>query len=162
YWTKVKAQQTDEFVVGGFTQGTGSRSPTFGALLLGAYDDANNFVYCGSVGTGFDERLLREMLRRMEPLKQPKHPFINRPDEKKVVTWLSPEIVVEIKCMEWARDGHLRTPVVLRVRDDKVKEEIRLARRAPTSQGLLKQGSLDGISKKSTDKAAVAPASTEA
>ncbi len=136
YWTKVKAQQTDEFVVGGFTAGTGSRSPTFGALLLGAYDESNNFVYCGSVGTGFDERLLREMLRRMEPLKQPKHPFLKRPDEKKDVTWLSPQIVVEIKFMDWTRDGHLRTPVFLRVRDDKGKEEIRLDRRAPTSHGL--------------------------
>lgn len=131
YWIKVKAQQTDEFVVGGFTQGQGSRSTTFGALLLGAHDDQGNLIYCGSVGTGFDERLLRDMLRRMEPLKQSKHPFSKRPDEKKEVTWLDPKIVIEIKFMDWTRDGHIRSPVFLRVREDKGAQEVRLEKRAP-------------------------------
>jgi len=131
HWIKVKAQQTDEFIVGGFTAGQGSRSPTFGALLLGSHDDAGNLVYCGSVGTGFDERLLRDMCRRMEPLKQAKHPFLKRPDEKKDVTWLNPQIVIEIKFMDWTRDGHIRTPVFLRVREDKGPEEVRLEKRAP-------------------------------
>lgn len=131
YWVKVKAQQTDEFVVGGFTAGSGSRSPTFGALLLGAHDEKGNLVYCGSVGTGFDERLLRDMMRRMAPLKSSKHPFLKRPDEKKEVTWLDPKIVIEIKFMDWTRDGHIRTPVFLRVREDKGPEEVRLDKRAP-------------------------------
>ena len=130
-WIKVKAQQTDEFVVGGFTRGQGGRSTTFGALLLGSYDDAGNFVYCGSVGTGFDERLLRDMCRRMEPHKIEKHPFVKRPDEKKEVTWLRPNIVIEIKFMDWTFDNHLRAPVFLRVREDKGPEDIRLVRRAP-------------------------------
>lgn len=130
-WIKVKAQQTDEFVVGGFTRGQGGRSPTFGALLLGSYDDDGNFVYCGSVGTGFDERLLRDMCRRMEPHRIEKNPFIKKPDEKKEVTWLRPQIVIEIKFMDWTFDNHLRAPVFLRVRDDKGPEEIRLVRRAP-------------------------------
>ncbi len=131
YWVKVKAQQTDEFVVGGFTAGSGSRSPTFGALLLGAHDDKGNLVYCGSVGTGFDERLLRDMMRRMAPLKRSKHPFLKRPDEKKEVTWLDPKIVIEIKFMDWTRDGHIRSPVFLRVREDKGPEEVKLDKRAP-------------------------------
>ncbi len=133
YWIKVKAQQTDEFVVGGFTAGSGSRSPTFGALLLGSYDEKGNLIYCGSVGTGFDERLLRDMCRRMEPLKRAKHPFLKRPDEKKEVTWLDPKIVIEIKFMDWTRDHHIRTPVFLRVREDKGPEEVKLEHRAPTA-----------------------------
>jgi bifunctional non-homologous end joining protein LigD len=130
-WIKVKAQQTDEFVVGGFTQGQGGRSSTFGALLLGSFDEKGDFIYCGSVGTGFDERLLRDMCRRMEPLKQPKHAFLKRPDEKKEVTWLNPKIVIEIKFMDWTFDNHLRAPVFLRVREDKGPEDVRLVRRAP-------------------------------
>lgn len=130
-WIKVKAQQTDEFIVGGFTQGQGSRAPTFGALLLGSYDDAGNFVYCGSVGAGFDERLLRDITRRMESYKQAKHPFIKRPDEKKDVTWLEPKLVIEIKFMDWTFDGHIRSPVFLRVREDKSPNEIKLVKRAP-------------------------------
>lgn len=130
-WIKVKAQQTDEFIVGGFTQGQGSRAPTFGALLLGSYDEAGNLVYCGSVGTGFDERLLRDITRRMEPYKQAKHSFIKRPDEKKDVTWLDPKLVIEIKFMDWTFDGHIRSPVFLRVREDKNPDEIKLVKRAP-------------------------------
>ncbi|MDZ4837226.1 MAG: DNA ligase D [Candidatus Melainabacteria bacterium] len=131
HWIKVKAQQTDEFVVGGFTQGSGSRSPTFGALLLGAHDETGNLIYCGSVGSGFDERLLRDMCRRMEGLNRHKHPFLKRPDEKKQVTWLDPKIVIEIKFMDWTRDGHIRSPVFLRVREDKGPEEVKLDKRAP-------------------------------
>lgn len=134
YWTKVKAQQTDEFVVGGFTHGQGSRAPTFGALLLGAYDENDRFIYCGSVGSGFDERLLRDMCRRMEPWKRPKHPFLKRPDEKKEVTWIEPKIVIEIKFMDWTFDSHIRSPVFLRVREDKAPEECRLEKRKPTAQ----------------------------
>lgn len=125
-WLKVKAQQTDEFVIGGFTAGQGSRGTSFGALLLGQYNELGNFIYCGSVGTGFDERLLNQTMRKMLPLHIPKCPFKKRPDEKKQVVWIQPEIVIEAKFMDWTRDRHLRTPVFLRFREDKVPSEVRL------------------------------------
>lgn len=124
-WLKVKAQQTDEFVVGGFTAGQGSRGPTFGALLLGQFDDRDRFVYCGSVGSGFDERLLNLVMRKLTPLHIKKCPFIKRPDEKKLVVWTEPQIVIEAKFMDWTRDRHLRTPVFLRFREDKAPHEVR-------------------------------------
>ncbi len=96
-WLKIKAQQTDEFVIGGFTAGQGSRGTSFGALLLGQYNAAGDFMYCGSVGTGFDERLLNITMRKMLPLHIPKCPFKKRPDEKKQVVWIQPEIVIEAK-----------------------------------------------------------------
>ncbi len=125
-WLKVKAQQTDEFVVGGFTAGQGSRGTSFGALLLGQYNESGDFIYCGSVGTGFDERLLNITMRKMLPLHIPKCPFKKRPDEKKQVVWIQPEIVIEAKFMDWTRDRHLRTPVFLRFREDKAPLEVRL------------------------------------
>lgn len=125
-WLKVKAQQTDEFVVGGFTAGQGSRGTSFGALLLGQYNEFGDFIYCGSVGTGFDERLLNITMRKMLPLHIPKCPFKKRPDEKKQVVWIQPEIVIEAKFMDWTRDRHLRTPVFLRFREDKAPSEVRL------------------------------------
>jgi bifunctional non-homologous end joining protein LigD len=124
-WLKIKAQQTDEFVIGGFTAGQGSRGTSFGALLLGQYDEQGHFIYCGSVGTGFDERLLNQTMRKMLTLHIPKCPFKNRPDEKKQVVWIQPEIVIEAKFMDWTRDRHLRTPVFLRFRDDKAPNEVR-------------------------------------
>lgn len=125
-WLKVKAQQTDEFVIGGFTAGQGWRGTSFGALLLGQYNQSGDFMYCGSVGTGFDERLLNITMSKMIPLHIPKCPFKKRPDEKKQVVWIRPEIVIEAKFMDWTRDRHLRTPVFLRFREDKAPSEVRL------------------------------------
>lgn len=124
-WLKIKAQQTDEFVIGGFTAGQGSRGTTFGALLLGQYDQAGEFIYCGSVGTGFDDRLLNQTMRKMLPLQISRCPFKKRPDEKKQVVWIKPEVVIEAKFMDWTRDRHLRTPVFLRFRDDKAAADVR-------------------------------------
>jgi bifunctional non-homologous end joining protein LigD len=123
-WLKIKAQQTDEFVIGGFTAGQGSRGTSFGALLLGQYDEQGHFIYCGSVGTGFDERLLNQTMGKMLNSHIPKCPFKKRPDEKKQVVWIQPEVVIEAKFMDWTRDRHLRTPVFLRFRDDKAPDEV--------------------------------------
>lgn len=123
-WIKLKAQQTAEFVLGGFTPGEGWRASTFGSLLLGYYNEAGKFIYAGSVGTGFDDRLLRETMRRIDPLRSNSCPFLNRPVEKRDALWLQPSVIVEIKFMDWTRDGHLRTPVFLRFRDDKIPTEI--------------------------------------
>ncbi len=123
-WLKIKAQQTDEFVIGGFTAGQGSRGTSFGALLLGQYNDQGHFIYCGSVGTGFDEKLLNQTTLKMLPLHIAKCPFKKQPDEKKQVVWIQPEIIIEAKFMDWTRDRHLRTPVFLRFRDDKAPLEV--------------------------------------
>jgi bifunctional non-homologous end joining protein LigD len=123
-WLKVKAQQTADFVIGGYTPGEGSRSPFFGALLLGYFDADGKLIYSGSVGTGFNDKLLYETMRRMGPLAQPKCPFKVKPADKRDALWISPEIACEIKFMDWTRDGHLRNPVFMRFRDDKGASEV--------------------------------------
>ena len=124
-WLKVKAHQTAEFVIGGYTKGQGSRTSTFGALLLGYFDEQDRLIYCGSVGTGFDQRLLNQIQARLEPLESDACPFLSRPNEKKAVVWTSPSLVIEVKYMDMTRDGHLRTPVFMRFRDDKAPTEVR-------------------------------------
>lgn len=153
-WIKVKAQQTDEFLIGGYKAGQGSRSTTFGALLLGSYQEDGSLLYCGSVGTGFDQRLLKEVLGAMKPLEQKTCPFINRPEDKKNVTWLKPELVAEIKFMDWTRDRHLRTPVFLRLRDDKDPADIVLE---PVRPG-IKKDSKQATRKDKKKKTAKSPA----
>jgi bifunctional non-homologous end joining protein LigD len=123
-WIKVKAQRTEDFVICGYTPGQGSRGPTFGALLLGVYDDTGSLVYCGSVGSGFDNRLLDELVSVMTPLKTKKSSLVKPPADKKDVVWLAPTLVAEIKFMDRTRDGHLRAPVFLRLRDELVAAEI--------------------------------------
>ena len=60
-WRKVKATLSDDFVIGGYTQGYGSRAHSFGALLLGYYDENDALVYAGHVGSGFDDPVLAEL-----------------------------------------------------------------------------------------------------
>ena len=118
-WLKIKAVTSDDFVVGGFTPGTGNRSKTFGALMLGYYDDGNNLQPAGNVGSGFDNAMLLQLRHRLDGLEVKKSRFSTEPEPNSGVTWVKPELVVEVKFAEWTNDGRLRAPVFLRLRDDK-------------------------------------------
>ena len=74
-WLKVKTNQNDEFVIVGYTEGTGRRTETLGSLILGSYDAAGKLRYAGHVGTGFDEASLQDMLRRLKPLLRSSNPL---------------------------------------------------------------------------------------
>ncbi len=118
-WIKIKAVQSDDFIVGGFSPGLGSRSRTFGALLLGQYDRQGRLRYAGNVGTGFDEKMLVELRRRLEATRIAESPFTEEPRPPVASAWVRPEMVVEVKFDQRTKDGYLRIPVFLRVRDDK-------------------------------------------
>lgn len=124
-WLKLKATRTSEFLVCGYTEGKGSRSDSFGALILGVYNEDNQLVYAGSVGTGFNDATREKLFKVMQPLKAPKCPFAVRPMAKAIAAWLKPEMVVEIKYAEWTMDNKLRMPVFLQVRTDKKASEAR-------------------------------------
>ena len=123
-WLKVKSMRSDEFIIGGYSVGEGGRAGTFGALLLGYFDDKGKLKYAGHVGTGFDERMLAEMKKRLEALKTKKRPFSEMPPLNAPTTWVRPELVAEVKFSEWTQDGVLRIPVFLRLREDKSPAEI--------------------------------------
>lgn len=126
YWVKVKGTKTSEFIVAGYSTGQGSRSNTFGSLVLGYYDNDDRLIYAGSVGSGFDERLLADMLRRMDPLKIDKCPILGIPSDKRDSTWVQPQLVAEIKFMDWTDDMHLRNPVFLHLRHDINPSDVRV------------------------------------
>ncbi|HXF50976.1 MAG TPA: non-homologous end-joining DNA ligase, partial [Dehalococcoidia bacterium] len=132
-WLKVKATRSEDFVVGGFTRGQGGRAETFGALLLGSFDDEGRLVYAGHVGSGFDERDLRDLRTRLDALETDVCPFTEPPPLNAPAVWTRPEVVVEVKFAERTRDGRLRAPVFLRVRDDKPAEDVRVAVAEPPS-----------------------------
>lgn len=123
-WLKVKATLSDEFVVGGYTAGQGSRAHTFGALLLGYYDDARCLVYAGNVGSGFDDRSLADLRQLLDAIRSDECPFHERPSVKDA-TWVRPELVTEVKFAQITQDGRLRAPVFLRLRPDKPPSEAR-------------------------------------
>jgi bifunctional non-homologous end joining protein LigD len=95
--------------------------------LLGYYDKKGKLTFAGHVGTGFDERLLGEMKKRLDALQSQTNPFIEVPPLNGATTWVKPELVAEVKFSEWTRDGRLRAPVFIRLRDDKPPREVRRA-----------------------------------
>ena len=129
-WLKLKCLQGQEFVIGGFTEGTGSRTG-FGALLLGVHEDAG-LRYCGRVGTGFSEASLRELSAQLRALERKQCPFLKRPvDIRTGVHWVEPELVAEVGFLGWTRDGLLRQPSFAGLRRDKAAADVVRERAAP-------------------------------
>jgi bifunctional non-homologous end joining protein LigD len=115
-WLKIKARQTAEFVVGGFTRGKGARE-SLGALLLG-YWAGKELQYAGHVGSGLDEAIIADLRRRTARLVRKSSPFSEKPPLHRPTTWLKPQLVAEVAFSEWTAAGALRAPVFVRLRDD--------------------------------------------
>jgi len=122
-WLKMKCEAGQELVVGGFTDPQRQRVG-LGALLVG-YFEAEDFVYAGKVGTGFDTKLLLELRRRLDALELPAPPFTKGVGLPRVrMHWVRPEIVVEVAFMEWTGHGKLRHPRLVRLREDKAARDV--------------------------------------
>lgn len=134
-WVKFKWSNEQEFVIGGYTQPQGTRLH-FGALLVGYYE-GNQLLFASKVGTGFDSKGLEMLYKKFQPLVQSDCPFANLPEKRsgrwgqgitraqmKLCTWLRPELVAQVRFTEWTRDGHLRHPTFLGLRDDKEAREV--------------------------------------
>ncbi|MCZ4493262.1 MAG: ATP-dependent ligase [Conexibacter sp.] len=129
-WLKLKCEQGQELVIGGYTAPKGSRAE-FGALLLGYYDDDGLLRYAGKVGTGFDEATLRSLGGRLRELRQDEPPFADAASiRERTATWVRPELVAEVAFTEWTTAGRLRHPRFLGLRDDKSARDV--VREAPS------------------------------
>lgn len=120
-WLKFKCAEGQELVIGGFSVPRGSRRG-FGALLLGYYE-GKGLRYAGKVGTGFDDRTLIDLRRRLDRLKRPGSPFEDEIRDSSV-TFVQPKLVAEIGFTEWTADGRLRHPRFLGLRRDKPAEDV--------------------------------------
>ena len=118
-WIKVKVVTSDDFVIGGFTHG---ERDYFSSLVLGLYD-GQKLTHAGQVGTGFNEKSLKEIYSKIEPLITKKSPFTGTVKALRDVTWIEPELVAEIKYLEMTPDGLLRAPVFVGLRPDKDPKE---------------------------------------
>jgi bifunctional non-homologous end joining protein LigD len=127
HWRKIKAMRTLDAVVLGWTRGTGSRSDTFGALLVGAYDADGVLRWLGQVGTGFTGRLLADLQVRLEAIEIDAPP-VDDPDlrQDNGARWVRPELVVEVTYLEITSGGKLRAPSYKGLRPDKSPEDCRL------------------------------------
>jgi len=115
-WLKIKIVSEQEFAIGGFTEPQGGRDH-FGALVLGLYE-GKKLRWVGNVGTGFDQKTLAALHRRLEPLITEKCPFAERPKPDRGITWVRPELVCQVRYSNWTPDNRLRAPVYLGLRED--------------------------------------------
>jgi bifunctional non-homologous end joining protein LigD len=121
-WLKLKCHAEQELVIGGFTAPKGSRTE-FGALLVGYYED-DVLRYAGKVGTGFDHAALADLGKRLRKLEQDGSPFEPFKPVPPGTRWVRPELVAQVGFAEWTRDGRLRHPRYIGLRDDKPAAEV--------------------------------------
>ena len=121
-WLKFKCSHEQELVIGGFTAAKGSRTD-FGALLVGYYE-AGALRYAGKVGTGFDSETLARLGTRLRELEREQSPFADVSPVPAGTHWVEPVLVGQFAFSEWTRDGRLRHPRYLGLRDDKRPSEV--------------------------------------
>src|SRR5205807_7325294 len=151
-WLKIKTHGRQEFVIAGFTKGTGRRASSFGSLVLGYYR-GNELVYAGNVGTGFTGKEIDKLLDKLRPLKRSSSPFREVPKMPKVrrsdVIWVEPKLACEVEFVEWTHDGRLRAPSYQGLREDKQAAEVRreepLATEVRKGSHVLKLSNLDKV-----------------
>jgi bifunctional non-homologous end joining protein LigD len=132
-WLKIKINKRQEVVIGGFTKNEGT-AKQFSSLLLGVYEDGK-FQYVGKVGTGFSDKLQKEMMAMFKPLITDESPFgyepdVNKPSRfrpnppKAKATWMKPELVCEVSFAEVTTDGVFRHPSFEGMRVDKRAKDV--------------------------------------
>jgi bifunctional non-homologous end joining protein LigD len=124
-WIKLKCRRRQEFVIGGYSEPSGSRA-AFGALLLGIYDGNGKLQYAGRVGTGFDAALLRSVKKELDAHETQRMPFAAAPRERSrtPVHWVEPVLVAECNFAEWTSDGIVRQASFVSLRNDKPARQI--------------------------------------
>lgn len=122
-WVKVKNVYTEDCVVLGLTYGNGKRAPTFGALILGEYDNGKMRIV--GKASGFNDATLLKLYSMI--MKMPAYTYdgLSLPDAKK---WVAPKYVAEVKYYEKTNNNILRHPVFIRLRDDKSPKDCKIMR----------------------------------
>lgn len=133
-WLKIKTQLRHEVVIGGFTKNEGT-AKQFSSLLVGLFEKGK-FVYTGKIGTGFNDKMQKDMMKQFKPLIIKSSPFdtvpdINKPSRfrpvppKALATWLKPELVCEVSYREITSDGVMRHPSFEGMRTDKDAKNVK-------------------------------------
>lgn len=128
-WLKIKITRMHECVIGGYTAPRGSRE-NFGSIVLGLFDEEHHLIHVGQAGSGFTERTHADIWKLLKVREISKNPFANKVESTRRVHFVKPELVAQIKFVEWTHEGQsgamkMRAPVFLGLRDDMKPEECR-------------------------------------
>lgn len=129
-WIKLKCGLRQEFLIGGWTRPKGSRSG-LGSLLLGVHNDSGELVYAGNVGTGFSDKVLRELKSKLDKIAAKKSPFDHANGLEGTPNWVLPKLVAEVTFAEWTSANHIRHASFHGLRTD--KEPTAIIREKPAS-----------------------------
>ena len=152
-WLKIKANQRQEMVIGGYTKNEAS-SKSFSSLLLGIYEKGN-LIYTGKVGTGFSDKQQIEMLKQFKPYIISTTPFAEIPDINKpsrfqhnlphaTAIWMKPELICEVSFTEMTSDGVMRHPSFEAMRMDKKAEDVTSEKALDTNEILSTEKAQSG------------------
>jgi len=150
-WIKAKCNASQEFVIGGFTEGAGARKGGIGSLLLGYYQ-GGSLRYAGHVGTGFTAEQALGLRRRLMGFKVGKPAYAELPKEALPgAIWVRPELVAQVEFSNWTGDGALRHPSFRGLREDKPARTVgregpvALASAAPTKKSADRDNVVAGV-----------------
>lgn len=136
-WVKARVWRRQEFVIGGWIAGQGSRSGRVGSLLVGYWDrrpeqakaggEPQRLIYAGGVGSGLRESDLDYLTTELKARERSASPF----DEggpsgprARAAHWAEPELVCEVAWSEWTQQGTLRQPSFKGMRTDKDPRDV--------------------------------------
>jgi bifunctional non-homologous end joining protein LigD len=163
-WLKVKCGRRQEFAVVGYTQPAGTRVG-IGALVIGARSGDGELRYAGRVGTGFSDRVLWELRRRLSGSHVTAPPVVNPPGGRagREIQWVEPELVAEISYTDWTDEGVLRHPSYQGLREDKSVDDVWIEAAEPVSghaaaAGAHPKGRSKVVGKRSGARSAKRPA----
>ena len=149
-WLKIKAIESQEALICGFTDS--ESSAPFGSLILGMHRD-DELVYIGNCGTGFSAKDRKELMARFRPLVTEESPFEKKINLKgRKPTWMTPELICEVNFAEWTKSGQMRHPSFKGLRFDKLPSEIdkekvaKVPKQKPSSPKAGEFLEIDGIS----------------
>ncbi|HSZ33814.1 MAG TPA: non-homologous end-joining DNA ligase, partial [Puia sp.] len=152
-WLKIKVNKRQEMVIGGFTKNEDT-SKAFSSLLVGVFEK-KDFIYKGKIGTGFSDKVQKDLLRQFKPLIIKSSPFNEIPDVNKPsrfrpdpphakATWLKPKLVCEVSFAEMTRDGVMRHPSFEGMREDKNAKSIIMEKTIPAEKAIAKANKING------------------
>ena len=133
-WQKLKLELQQEFVIGGYRP-DGSNSVD--ALLVGYFDD-HKLRFAGKVRAGLVPHVRRALVAKLKALQLNHCPFVDLPTEgssrwgggvseedMKEMIWTKPELVAQIRFVEWTAENRLRHSKFLGMRTDKAAKDVR-------------------------------------
>jgi bifunctional non-homologous end joining protein LigD len=122
-WLKLKVPKYANFVICGYTLGTGWRSDTMGAIVLGKPENGQ-LSWVGCAGSGFTAKGVADLYQTLQAIRTEASPFPNGTRVPNLLSWVRPMLVVAVKYYDTTKTGQLIWPIFQGVRDDLTVEEL--------------------------------------